>query len=237
MKLINCTPHPVVVANGSLKITIAKDPKDPIVRIRENVIHTLVDYEIAEGITATIQMEAHCSYEVDGLPAPEPGVIYIVSSMVASAVKRADVVSPITDSTCERDEKGRVISVRGFQTYTPDYKERSKVPAWTPEAIPVKPFTIEAFDIDQVLEDTKDLTARTPEDEAMIIEMEAPAEMPSMEVAEEILPARELVAVAVVPKVDALMLDPIKAAARAKYEKRMAKTKVVKNKQKTKKRR
>lgn len=56
--------------------------------------------------------------EVYNLPEPEAGTVYIVSSMVATHVRRPDVIAPITDATCVRDASGRVISVKGFQTFT-----------------------------------------------------------------------------------------------------------------------
>ena len=53
--------------------------------------------------------------EVQGLPAPEEGVFYIVSALVAQAAKRADVVSPATGHPdVVRDQKGQIQSVPGF---------------------------------------------------------------------------------------------------------------------------
>jgi hypothetical protein len=50
-------------------------------------------------------VEAHYG-NVEGLPSPRDGVIYIVSGMVASAAPRDDVFSP---GELERDEGGRVV--------------------------------------------------------------------------------------------------------------------------------
>ena len=49
--------------------------------------------------------------EVEGIPAPHEGTIYIVSSMVLSAVDRDDVVAPDTGSTALRNEKGHIVAV------------------------------------------------------------------------------------------------------------------------------
>jgi hypothetical protein len=52
---------------------------------------------------------------VQNLPDPQPGVIYIVSALVAQAAKRADVVSPATGHPlARRDQNGQIISVPGF---------------------------------------------------------------------------------------------------------------------------
>jgi len=53
--------------------------------------------------------------EVEGLPAPENGVILIVSAMVLAASNRDDLVAPATGHPDTiRNEKGQIISVPGF---------------------------------------------------------------------------------------------------------------------------
>ena len=56
--------------------------------------------------------------EVTGLPAPEEGVLLIVSAMVLSAAQaqgRRDVVAPATGHPlCVRNEAGHIVSVPGF---------------------------------------------------------------------------------------------------------------------------
>lgn len=56
--------------------------------------------------------------EVTGLPAPEEGVLLIVSAMVLSAAQsqgREDVVAPATGHpACVRNEQGHIVSVPGF---------------------------------------------------------------------------------------------------------------------------
>ncbi len=54
-----------------------------------------------------------------GLPEPEQGVIFIVSTLAAQYAAeqgRKDFVSPDTGSTAIR-ENGQVVAVRGFQTF------------------------------------------------------------------------------------------------------------------------
>ena len=56
--------------------------------------------------------------EVTGLPAPEEGVLLIVSAMVLAAAQsqgRQDVVAPATGHPeCVRNEQGHIVSVPGF---------------------------------------------------------------------------------------------------------------------------
>ena len=57
-------------------------------------------------------------YKLPQLPEEQKGVYYIVSSIVLSAlkmhgIKRYDIIAPDTNRAI-RDEKGRIIGVRGF---------------------------------------------------------------------------------------------------------------------------
>jgi len=53
--------------------------------------------------------------EVTGLPEPQEDTVYIVSTLVLSAVQgRKDVVAPNTGAAI-RDSEGRVVGVPGFQ--------------------------------------------------------------------------------------------------------------------------
>lgn len=54
---------------------------------------------------------------IGGVPDPEPGVLYVASSIIASHLKRPDVVSPDTAPGGVVKENGRLIGVRGFQSW------------------------------------------------------------------------------------------------------------------------
>ena len=54
--------------------------------------------------------------EVEGLPEPQPGVLYIVSMLVAQRVMRADVVSPDSGPTAIR-ENGQIVAVRALNRH------------------------------------------------------------------------------------------------------------------------
>jgi hypothetical protein len=103
MNFINLTPHAINLNNGA---TIA--PSGTVARV--TTAHSAFD---ANGICIVT------FGEVQGLPAPEMGTIYIVSALVAQAAKRPDVVSPATGHPdCRRVEegprKGQILSVPGF---------------------------------------------------------------------------------------------------------------------------
>lgn len=54
--------------------------------------------------------------EVQGLPEPRDGVVYVVSALVLSALagKRRDVVAPDTGADAVRSPQGQILAVRGF---------------------------------------------------------------------------------------------------------------------------
>ena len=68
------------------------------------------------GQVAGIPLRRTAWGAVQGLPAPEEGVIYITSALVADRARRADVVSPDTGPTAIR-EGGQVVAVRAFVSW------------------------------------------------------------------------------------------------------------------------
>jgi hypothetical protein len=110
MKFVNLTPHDIVVFNQNGMVTLKVPASGQIARVTttKDFVKDLSGvpvYTIAYG-------------DVDGLPAPQDGVIYIVSALVAQAVagKRLDVVAPDTSDPV-RDKDGRIIGVKGFITF------------------------------------------------------------------------------------------------------------------------
>jgi hypothetical protein len=91
---INLTPHTINLTNGA-----AYAASGQVARVSST--HTPFD---ADGV-ASIQWG-----EVTGLPAPQDGVIYIVSALVAQAAKRSDVVSPATGHPACVRENGQIKS-------------------------------------------------------------------------------------------------------------------------------
>jgi hypothetical protein len=97
-KFINLTPHTININDGA-----AYAASGVVARVANN--HTPFD---ADGV-ASIEWG-----EVTGLPAPQDGVIYIVSGLVAQAAKRQDVVSPASGHPNVIRNNGQIVSVPGF---------------------------------------------------------------------------------------------------------------------------
>ncbi len=104
MQFINLTPHSVSIHKASGKVTTFPKPDKPArcAQVTEKFA------EINGFDICRVRFG-----EVQDLPAPAPGVTYIVSRVVAEAVKgkRDDIVIP---GPAIRDEQGHTIGAYGF---------------------------------------------------------------------------------------------------------------------------
>ena len=98
VKFINLTPHTINLTNGA-----AYAASGVVARVGST--HTPFN----ENKIASIEWG-----EVTGLPAPQDGVLYIVSALVAQAAKRPDVVSPASGHPDVVRKDGQIVSVPGF---------------------------------------------------------------------------------------------------------------------------
>ena len=111
MKLINLTPHTLTLHGVGGAITVA--PSGAIARLavtRVELTPVLVDGVVLPVNRPTIGAVSGLPPESDG------GVLYIVSAMVAEAVRRRDVASP---GELVRDGAGVVTGAKGLCSYSP----------------------------------------------------------------------------------------------------------------------
>lgn len=104
---INLTPHAINVIDRDDQMTTTFEPSGALARVSSSFAATveLDDFALNRQIFG----------EVENLPDPKEGIIYIVSGMVLDRCKgRSDVVAPRTDNTAVRNEKGHIVAVRGF---------------------------------------------------------------------------------------------------------------------------
>lgn len=98
MQIINCTPHAIALNNGES------------FPISGNIARVSSSFEEVENGFFKVAYG-----QVTGLPDEQEGTFYIVSSMVANATSRKDVIVPATGHPeCIRNEKGQIVSVPGF---------------------------------------------------------------------------------------------------------------------------
>ena len=100
MEFRNYTPHTISLNDGT------QFPPMGLARVANTFT------EFVDGIC-----EVHFG-DIQGLPEPQEGVLFVVSALVLSAAKaagRTDCVAPATGHpNCIRDAKGFILSVPGF---------------------------------------------------------------------------------------------------------------------------
>lgn len=100
MKIVNLTPHTVKYV---WKETSMEFPSQGVARVKE----TLETVAEKDGIRFVKRKFS----EVEGLPAPQPDTLYIVSNIVFEASNRSDLIVP---ADFIRDEKGQIVGCKAF---------------------------------------------------------------------------------------------------------------------------
>ena len=112
MAIVNCTPHPITirynVADAETEVTFPPSGICPRLKT-DTVVEGFLSLKAKLPIVKTEMGE------VEGLPEPN-GDVFIVSTMVAQACNRYDLVSPDTGPTAIR-ENGQVKAVIRFQSF------------------------------------------------------------------------------------------------------------------------
>lgn len=106
MKLINCTPHELVINGQTYK------PSGVVPRIKKT--------PVSAGTINSIPAVWEKAGEVENLPDPQEGVLYIVSAMVFDNTPRKDVVAPDTGPTAQRNDKGHITGVTQIRVKPPN---------------------------------------------------------------------------------------------------------------------
>jgi len=112
-KLVNLTPHTI---NIIIRHSIEIPPSGIIARCKTDrqIIDSFIleDVEDVDGWDITVPVIKTRFGEVEGLPEPQEGTIYIVSHLVAQAVPdREDVFFP---DDLVRDSQGNVVGCRAL---------------------------------------------------------------------------------------------------------------------------
>lgn len=108
MHIINLTPHDIRVVIGEEVWTFY--PTIPAARVKTN--------NVLVGMVDEFPIYQVVYEDIEGLPEPMEDTVYVVSAIVATAVKdRPDVIAPDTGSTSIRLENGGLYAVRGFLKY------------------------------------------------------------------------------------------------------------------------
>jgi len=107
MEFVNLTPHAIVLHTneGEKKV----DPSGEVARVSTS--------ETPAGVIGSIPAVVRSMGNATGIPSPKPGVVYLVSAMVLSALEvsgnlRQDVAAPDTGPTAVRNDKGLIQGVK-----------------------------------------------------------------------------------------------------------------------------
>ena len=115
MKLVNLNPHEISVEALTIRVTFPPSREPCRIQVSQKIVDTI----FADGDNPfSIPVVENVYGEVQGLPEPVEGVVYIVNALVLAALKdagskRTDVVAPDTGPTAIR-EKGQVAAVTRF---------------------------------------------------------------------------------------------------------------------------
>jgi hypothetical protein len=116
VKIVNLTPHDVhvLVDEGVVRI-IGRSGK--VARVKQTT-------RPAGKLDGTIPLTETESGAIEGLPRPRPGVVYLVSQVLAQAARsRTDLVFP---GEAVRDAEGRVVATKGLTRFAARTKRRGK---------------------------------------------------------------------------------------------------------------
>jgi hypothetical protein len=115
VRFVNLTPHPITIyITESEKLTIPPSGVVARVSAREEKVGSIGDIPIVKTTFG----------QVEGLPAPQPGVIYIASLLVlqalrAAGIQRDDILAPNTSPSplgAIRDNSGNIVGTRSLVT-------------------------------------------------------------------------------------------------------------------------
>lgn len=108
MNIVNLTPHPLTLRNPETGADTIVPPSGTVARVTA----TPGAVENVSGIPVPVG-RPDIFGDVEGLPEPQEGTIYLVSAMVGGRVARRDVFTPGTGPKDEavRNDKGHVVAV------------------------------------------------------------------------------------------------------------------------------
>ena len=107
MKLINATPHAINIIGANNEVLLTVEPSGILVRVSQET----TDAGVLSVNGVQIPLTDNTLGDVVGLHPQQADTIIIVSALVASACKRADLALV---NEAVRDAKGRIIGCRSL---------------------------------------------------------------------------------------------------------------------------
>jgi hypothetical protein len=111
-KLVNLTPHPLVIFTDRGQITVP--PSGVVVRVRE-VTEDAGELVLDDGTKVPLRRK-FLSSEIDGLPEPQEGVVYVVSYLAAQVAWSQGRTDVMATGDPVRDAQGHIVGVKSLYT-------------------------------------------------------------------------------------------------------------------------
>ena len=108
MRLVNLAQHDVVIYGPGDQVVLHLPASGAFARISERRRGRSPIPTTAGPIPASV---VGYDKQVDGLPDPEPGLVYVVSRVAAAARPRADVFFPLDEV---RNPRGQIVGCRSL---------------------------------------------------------------------------------------------------------------------------
>jgi hypothetical protein len=112
VKLVNLTPHPLVIFAGGGQITVP--PSGTVARVRE-VVEDVGELVLDDGTKVPLRRK-FLSSEIEGLPEPQDGVVYVVSYLAAQVAWSQGRTDVMATGDPVRDEQGHIVGVKSLYT-------------------------------------------------------------------------------------------------------------------------
>ncbi len=114
MRLVNLTPHEIAIHDAAgERVLLRLAPSGTVARLEAELVYLGRAKAGGPGQEPTDVpfYRARRAGKVSGVPAPEPGTIYLVSRQVFEACNRGDLVTVVTDRLTE----GEPVTARGLE--------------------------------------------------------------------------------------------------------------------------
>lgn len=108
MKVVNLTPHALTLVGSNNVLTVPVSGQIARLAVTRQMLAPIT----VDGVELAVNRPTLGN--ITGLPDPQPGVVYVVSALVAEAARRPDVMSP---GELIRDTAGVIIGAKGLCSY------------------------------------------------------------------------------------------------------------------------
>jgi len=108
MDIVNLTPHDVLVVDDNNKVLMNIPTTDLVARLKTA--------PVVVGKVNGIPLVKHKCISFINLPDPNPGTMFLVSSLIQQFSSRGDLIAPDTGPSCVRDKDRNVMAIRQFKS-------------------------------------------------------------------------------------------------------------------------